>query len=106
MILIDMISLTRQKQAAADRKQIEDEEDFPDVPSNGWLLPLIVGDIFVLGLGLSQVLDRNIKNKFVWLHFVWIRRVSVSCPLSLLLFAVPGRLVQLFTNGEPINPTG
>ena len=30
----------------------------------------------------------------------------MSRPLSLLLFAVPGGLVQLFTDGEPVNPAG
>ena len=70
------------------------------------MLHLMVGDTFVIGLRFSQVLDRNVKDKLVFLHFGRLSRVSVSRPLSLLLFAVPGRLVQLFTDGEPINPAG
>ena len=104
-ILIDLITHTREEQAAVDREEMQKEEVFPDVPRCRWLL-LIVGDTFVIGLRLSQVLDGNIKNELVFLHFAMMSRVSVPRPLFLLLFAVSGRLVQLFTDGEPINPAG
>ena len=57
IILIDLITLTGEKQAAVDREEMQNEEVFPDVPRCRWLLPLIVGDTFVIGLRLSQVLD-------------------------------------------------
>ena len=70
------------------------------------MLHLIVGDTFVIGLRFSQVLDRIVKDKLVFLHFGRLPRVSVSRPLSLLLFAVPGGLVPFFKDCEPVHPAG
>ena len=70
------------------------------------MLHLIVGDTFVIGFRFSQILDRNVKDKLVFLHLGRLSRVSVSRLLSLLLLAVPGGLVPFLKDCEPVNPAG
>ena len=84
---------------------MQEHAEFPDARRCRWLF-LVVGDIFVIGLGFWRAPGGKIDSKLTSLpHNAMMSWVSVTRLLPFLLFAVALGLVQSIVDTEPILPT-